>query len=90
MVHMYFVIFCIHAWRCIDIFSILPQASHYLKENEKFKKECARLRGELDKENKDAQGKSDVYKKKTMQFQVPVQWKEREETEAKIHVSVCK
>ena len=45
-----------------------------------------RLRAELDKEKKDAQGKSDVYKKKTEQFQV--QWKRREEAEARVHVSV--
>ena len=58
----------------------------YLKENLKLKKECTRLRAELDKEKKDTQGKSDVYKKKTEQFQV--QWKRREEAEARVHVSV--
>ena len=70
------------------MFSILLQASHYLKESEKFKREYAKLRAELDKERKDAQGKSDVYKKKTEQFQV--QWKRREEAEARVHVSVHK
>ena len=55
---------------------------------EKFKRECTRLRGELEKERKDAQGRSDVYKKKTEQFQV--QWKRREEAETRVHVSVTK
>ena len=58
----------------------------YLKENLKLKKECTRLRAELGKEKKDAQGKSDVCKKKSEQFQV--QWKRREEAEARVHVSV--
>ena len=50
--------------------------------------ECARLQTELDNEKKDAQGKSDVYKKKIEQFQE--QWKRREEAEARVHVSVSK
>ena len=65
---------------------LILQANHFAKESEKYKRECAKLRAELDKEKKDAQGKSDVYKKKTEQFQV--QWKKREEAEARVHVSV--
>ena len=64
----------------------MPQANHFLKERENFKRECARLRAELDKEKKDAQDKSDVYKKKSEQFQL--QWLKREQAEARVHVSV--
>ena len=58
----------------------------YVKENEKLKKECTKLHAELDKERKDAQGKSGLYKKKTEQFQL--QWRKREEAEAQVQVSV--
>ena len=71
----------------------LSQANCYAKENEKlkkeseiFKKECTKLCDELDKERKDAQYKSTLYKKKTEQFQL--QWRKREEAEAQIQVSV--
>ena len=70
----------------IDIFCILSQANHYLKESEKFKKDCARLHTELEEEKKDAQSKSDEYKKNIEQFQL--QWKKRKEAEAIIQVRV--
>ena len=57
-----------------------------MKESEKFKHECTKLRTELDKEKKDAQTKSGLYKKKTEQFQL--QWRKREEAETQIQVSV--
>ena len=57
-----------------------------MKESEKLKSECVQLPDELDKEKKDAEDKSDVYKKKAEQFEV--QKKEREVAEAKVHVSV--
>ena len=56
------------------------------KENDKYKNESGRLRAELDKEKKEALGKTDVYKKKTEQFQL--QWKKREEAEARANVCV--
>ena len=65
----------------IGIICILSQAT---KESDKLKKENERLHAELDKERKDALGKMDVYKKKIEQFQL--QWRKREEAEAKITV----
>ena len=44
----------------IAIKYILSQANHYMEETEKFKKECTKLWAQLDKERKDAQGKSDL------------------------------
>ena len=64
------------------------QVDQYAKENDKLKKECGRLRAELDKERRDAQGKSDVYKKKTEQFQL--QWRKREEAETRVNVCMHK
>ena len=62
--------------------------NHFSEESEKFKTECAKLHADLEKERKDAQNKADLYKKKTEQFQV--QWKRREEAEARVQVSVNK
>ena len=44
------------------------------------------MHDDLERERKEAHTKMDVYKKKTEQFQV--QWKKREEVEARLKVSL--
>ena len=60
------------------------QVSQYARENDRLNKECDKLKAEVDKAKKDAQGKLDVYKRKTEQFQE--QWIKREEAEARVTV----
>jgi len=62
------------------------QASHYSTLCAKLTKERDKLHDDLERERKEAHTKMDVYKKKTEQFQV--QWKKREEVEARLKVSL--
>lgn len=60
------------------------QTHQVASDNEKLQNEIARLRTALEKEQKEAQTKSDIYKNKTEQFQK--QWRKREEAEKTIKV----
>ena len=62
----------------------MQQAQQIAFNNAKLQNEISRLRTTLEKEQKEAQTKSDIYKNKTEQFQK--QWKKREEAEKMIKV----
>ena len=63
------------------------QTHQVATDNEKLQYEISRLRTALEKEQKEAQTKSDIYKNKTEQFQK--QWKRREEAEKTVKVENC-
>ena len=60
------------------------QTHQVATDNEKLQNEISRLRTTLEKEQKEAQTKSDIYKAKIEQFQKL--WKKREEAEKMIKV----
>ena len=59
------------------------------RDYEQLNEENGRLQTALDRANKEAQSKLDIYKSKTEQFQL--QWKKRKDAEAmvKVKMFVC-